>query len=143
LECGDFVTALNPCDLLRQTLRRFPLPRRSGATSRRTPKNLAQARTGKRRAVADFRYKSLRSRIFDDKDEPPQENISMNSQTLGLRVAGVVFAIFALGHLLRLIKQTEVLVAGNQIPMWVSVVALIVAGGLSLWLWRLSSNPRT
>jgi hypothetical protein len=67
----------------------------------------------------------------------------MNSQTLGLRVAGIIFAIFALGHLLRLITQAEVLVAGNQIPMWVSVVALIVAGGLSLWLWRLSSTPKT
>jgi hypothetical protein len=67
----------------------------------------------------------------------------MNSQTLGLRVAGIFFAIFALGHLLRLITQAEVLVAGNQIPMWVSVVALIVAGGLSLWLWRLSSTPKT
>jgi len=67
----------------------------------------------------------------------------MNSQTLGLRVAGIIFAIFALGHLLRLIIQAEVLVAGNQIPMWVSVVALIIAGGLSLWLWRLSSTPRT
>lgn len=67
----------------------------------------------------------------------------MNSQTLGLRVAGIVFAIFALGHLVRLIKQTEVLVAGNQIPMWVSVVALIVASGLSLWTWRLSSPGKT
>ena len=67
----------------------------------------------------------------------------MNSQTLGLRVAGIIFAIFALGHVVRLIKQAEVLVAGNQIPMWVSVVALIVAGGLSLWLWRLSSTPKT
>ena len=66
----------------------------------------------------------------------------MNSQTLGLRVAGIIFAIFALGHVVRLIKQAEVLVAGNQIPMWVSVVALIIAGGLSLWLWRLSSAPR-
>lgn len=65
----------------------------------------------------------------------------MNSQTLGLRVAGIVFAIFALGHLLRLVKQAEVIVAGNQIPMWVSVAALIVAGGLSLWLWKLSSTP--
>ena len=134
-------------------MRGFPLPRRSGATSRppvgkaatsrRTPKNLAQARTGKRTTVADCGYRSLRLRIFADNDERQQENTSMNSQTLGLRVAGIIFAIFALGHLLRLIKQAEVLVAGHQIPMWTSVVALIVAGGLSLWLWRLSSNPRT
>lgn len=67
----------------------------------------------------------------------------MNSQTLGLRVAGIVFAIFALGHLVRLIKQAEVLVAGDQILMWVSGVALIVASGLSLWIWRLSSTGRT
>lgn len=66
----------------------------------------------------------------------------MNSQTLGLRVAAIIFAIFALGHLVRLIAQAEVLVAGHLVPMWVSVVALIVAGVLSLWLWRVSRASR-
>jgi len=27
--------------------------------------------------------------------------------------------------------------------MWVSVVALIIAGGLSIWMWRLASGRST
>jgi len=66
----------------------------------------------------------------------------MNSQTTALRVAAVVFGIFALGHLVRLISHAKVLVAGHHIPMWVSVVALIVAALLSFWMWRASVTSR-
>jgi hypothetical protein len=64
----------------------------------------------------------------------------MNSQTTGLRVASIVFALFALGHILRLIKHARVIVGTHHIPMVVSVVALIMAAGLSIWMWRLSSK---
>jgi hypothetical protein len=63
----------------------------------------------------------------------------MSSQASGLRVASVIFALFALGHIVRLIRQTQVMVGSHQIPMWLSVVALIVAVFLSIWMWRLSS----
>lgn len=46
----------------------------------------------------------------------------------------LVFALIALGHLLRVIFQTEVLIGGSVIPMWVSVAAVIVAGGLAAWI---------
>ncbi|PYK06366.1 MAG: hypothetical protein DME66_04685 [Verrucomicrobia bacterium] len=64
----------------------------------------------------------------------------MNSQTAGLRVASLVFALFALGHILRLIKHAQVTIGTHHAPMWVSVIALIIAGGLSIWMWRLSSK---
>jgi len=64
----------------------------------------------------------------------------MNSQKTGLRVASIIFGIFAIGHLLRLLKQTPVMVGSHQIPMGVSWIALIVAAILCLWLWRLSSG---
>jgi hypothetical protein len=64
----------------------------------------------------------------------------MNSQKTGLRVASVIFAIFAIGHLLRLIKQAQVTVGTHTIPMGVSWVALIVAAILCIWMWRLSSG---
>jgi hypothetical protein len=63
----------------------------------------------------------------------------MNSPRTGLRVAGIVFALFALGHLLRLINHAQVTVGTHHISMGVSVVALIIAAGLSIWMWRLSS----
>jgi uncharacterized membrane protein YecN with MAPEG domain len=67
----------------------------------------------------------------------------MNSQKTGLRVASVIFAIFAIGHLLRLINQAPVTVGTHQIPMGLSWVALIIAAVLCIWLWRLSSGQRT
>jgi hypothetical protein len=51
-------------------------------------------------------------------------------------VAVVVFGLVAVAHLLRLVFQTEVLVGGAAVPMWVSVVGLIVAGALALALPR-------
>ena len=64
----------------------------------------------------------------------------MNSQKTGLRVASIVFAIFALGHLLRLINHAPVMVGTHHISMGVSVIALIVAALLTIWMWRLSSS---
>jgi hypothetical protein len=63
----------------------------------------------------------------------------MNSPRTGLRVGSVIFAIFAIGHLLRLINQAQVTVGTLTIPMGVSWIALIVAAILSIWLWRLAS----
>ena len=78
--------------------------------------------------------------ILTDKSNIDSKNPHMNSQTTGLRVASIVFALFALGHILRLIKHAQVTVGTHHAPMWVSVIALIIAGGLSIWMWRLSSK---
>jgi len=63
----------------------------------------------------------------------------MNSPTTGLRVASVIFGIFAIGHLLRLINHAQVTVASYSIPMGLSWIALIVATILCIWMWRLSN----
>ncbi|MGH8101212.1 MAG: hypothetical protein ACREIW_07935 [Chthoniobacterales bacterium] len=64
----------------------------------------------------------------------------MSSPATGLRVASVLFAVFAIGHIIRLIGQIQVTVGATQIPMWVSLVALFVAGFLCIWFWRLSAR---
>lgn len=51
-------------------------------------------------------------------------------------IAVLVFTLVAITHLLRLVFQTEVLVGGATIPMWMSVVGLIVTGALAGALWR-------
>lgn len=51
-------------------------------------------------------------------------------------VAVVIFGLVAVAHLLRLVFQTEVLVGGTAVPMWVSVVGVVVAGALALALPR-------
>jgi hypothetical protein len=65
----------------------------------------------------------------------------MNSPRTGLRVASILFGVFALGHLLRLINRAQVTVGTLTIPMGLSWIAMIVAIILCVWLWRLAS-PR-
>jgi hypothetical protein len=62
----------------------------------------------------------------------------MNTQITGLRVAGVVFGLMALAQLARLVLRPEVLVAGQRIPLWPSVLAFIFLGGMCFWMWRLA-----
>ena len=62
----------------------------------------------------------------------------MGSRTIGLRVAGAIFGLVALAQLLRLITRVEVLVANHPLPLWPNAIALLIAGGLSAWLWWLS-----
>ena len=56
--------------------------------------------------------------------------------------AAVLLGLVALAHLYRVIQPFEVTVAGDAIPQWVSVVGVIVAGGISLMLWRESRTAR-
>jgi tetrahydromethanopterin S-methyltransferase subunit E len=69
-----------------------------------------------------------------------RKNVSMNSQSFGLRVAGIVFGLVSLGHLWRLLAHTDIHIGSHHVPIWASVVGLIVAGALSIWMWRLSSG---
>ena len=51
-------------------------------------------------------------------------------------MASGVFALMALIHIYRLISPFELVIAGCQIPQWVSAVGAVVAGGLSWMLCR-------
>jgi len=45
--------------------------------------------------------------------------------------AGIIFLLVALGHLWRVVTGAELIIGGTAIAMWVSWVALIVAGLLA------------
>ena len=62
----------------------------------------------------------------------------MDSQIFGLRIAGVIFGLISIAHLIRLIIRLEVLAGGYLIPLWPSALAFLILGGLSLWLWKLA-----
>jgi hypothetical protein len=64
----------------------------------------------------------------------------MNSPIKALRIAGTIFALFALVHLWRFVIRTEVVIGGHTLPMWPSGLFAIVALGLSFWMWRLASR---
>lgn len=58
-------------------------------------------------------------------------------------IAVVVFALVAVVHLIRLFTGWEVIVNGFVVPVWASLVGLIVAGGLAVMLWREARTQRT
>jgi len=62
----------------------------------------------------------------------------MKRQNLALRVAGTLFGLMAVAQVLRLLIRPEVLVAGHLFPLWPSMVAVVVLGGMSIWLWKLA-----
>ena len=50
-------------------------------------------------------------------------------------LAAAVFAVVAIAHLARLILGWEVMIAGTVIPMWASILGLLIAVGLAAMLW--------
>ena len=56
-------------------------------------------------------------------------------------MASVVFGLMALAQLVRLVIRPEVFVAGYPLPLWPSVLAFTILGGLSLWMWNLARTP--
>jgi hypothetical protein len=55
-------------------------------------------------------------------------------------VAGVVFAVVAVLHLLRIYMNWPVVIADWSVPMWVSWVGLVIAGGLAFFGLRLAAR---
>jgi hypothetical protein len=57
----------------------------------------------------------------------------MKPATLG---TFILLDLIATIHVVRLLLRVEVTVGDTMIPMWASVVGLIIAGGLAIGLWR-------
>ena len=55
-----------------------------------------------------------------------------------LRVSGTLFGLIALGHLLRLLFSWPAEVADWVVPLWLSLIGLLLSGALALWAFRLA-----
>lgn len=51
-------------------------------------------------------------------------------------VTVLFLALVALVHLIRLMMSVEIAVGGTLIPQWVSILGVLVPGGLAVWLRR-------
>ena len=54
--------------------------------------------------------------------------------------SGVFFTLLALVQLMRLVLRWPVTVAGAEVPLWVSGVACLIAGGFAVWAFRTGSR---
>ena len=55
-------------------------------------------------------------------------------------LSGTLFALLALAQLTRVVLQWPVRVASVDVPLWVSVIAVLVAGFFSIWALRLHAS---
>ncbi len=51
-------------------------------------------------------------------------------------IAAVIFVLMALVHVFRLAFGWEITIQGSVVPMWVSALGTVIAGGLAVMLWR-------
>lgn len=52
------------------------------------------------------------------------------------RVIVLFLGFIVVLHILRLVFQVQVTAGTTTIPVWVSVIGVLLPGGLALWLWR-------
>jgi hypothetical protein len=57
------------------------------------------------------------------------------NKNIPLIVAGVIFSLVALMHLLRLLTGFEVTLRGSPVPLWVNGMGLVVTGALAVWMF--------
>ena len=57
------------------------------------------------------------------------------NKTIPLCIAGLIFVLVALTHLVRIIYDIKIEVAGNAIPMHLSYLGFVVALSLSAWMF--------
>ncbi len=60
------------------------------------------------------------------------------NEKLYLIISGVIFALIGLFHLLRILFQWPAMVGAWTVPFTISVGAIMVAGILTFWAFRLS-----
>ncbi len=65
----------------------------------------------------------------------------MSQRTFSM-IAGLIFLLIAVGHLLRIVSGAEFVVEGMAVPMWASVIAMIVMGYLSFVGFRLTCKRK-
>ena len=58
-----------------------------------------------------------------------------------VRLSGVLFALVALGHFIRMVARWPLLIAGYPLPALASLVVLGVTAAMSVWAWRLLTGP--
>ena len=55
---------------------------------------------------------------------------------IALRVAGAIFLLVSIMHLLRFILKINVTITDFTVPLWVSIFGFIIALMLSLWMFK-------
>jgi hypothetical protein len=55
-------------------------------------------------------------------------------------ISGLLFALVAVGHLLRVVNDWPILVGDMAIPMWLSWFGTVVPAFLAAWAFRIAGS---
>lgn len=64
----------------------------------------------------------------------------MKDKDMALRVAGVIFLLVAIMHLLRFFLKAQVSVAGTPVRLYVSLIGFVAALLLAIWMFVVSKK---
>ena len=57
-----------------------------------------------------------------------------------LRISGLLFGLVTIGHLVRMVRRSPLVVGGYPVPRLASLAVLIGKGLMAVWPWRLLSR---
>ena len=66
----------------------------------------------------------------------------MKAQITGFWTSGILFGLMALAQLARLVIRPEVFVSGHPMPLWPSVLAFLLLGGMCVWMLGLARRSK-
>lgn len=61
-------------------------------------------------------------------------------KNVALLIAGIIFGLVSLAHLLRLIYMLEITIGGYVVPMWVSTAGFLIATILCMLMFMAMTN---
>jgi ABC-type uncharacterized transport system permease subunit len=64
--------------------------------------------------------------------------ITMKSQIKGLKVSSALFGLICVVHIVRLLTGFTITIGSIHVGILLSILAMIVTGSLSVWLWTLA-----
>lgn len=111
-------------------------PAKKAAKPKKKPAKKAVKKTVKAKKPAKKASKKRTKPMLIDIPKPPA---GCNGECKkALCVSASVFALIALAHLLRLVFGTSIAIDGLYMPRMGSVIAVIIAGYLAVWMHRVS-----
>ncbi len=66
----------------------------------------------------------------------------MKSKNIALKIAGIIFGIVAALHLARIVTSADLIIAGWEVPMVFSMIALLGSIVLCFWFLLMSGKQQ-
>ncbi len=62
----------------------------------------------------------------------------MATKNFAVRIAGFIFGIVSILHLLRIVTGISIIIGTWVLPLWINYMGFVGSGFMCIWLWRLS-----